>query len=140
MHLFKLNLSFLGLEMRDIEVMSHVYNAFPMFLSFHQPMTKCQTPNVTWYFVVILLFEKRRESLSSSLFELRQQNSLADIWCLVFSYQLMQRNRFDFPNRRTKKFIAILCITLLSIDHIVWIYTYLYIFLEIPPEFLWLSL
>ena len=109
--------------------MSHVYNAFQMFLSLHQPMTKCQTPMSLDIFVVILIWKEKREPVSSSLFELwQQQKSLADVWCLVFSHQLIQRNRFKFPNRgRTKKFIAILCITLLSIDHIVWIYSYLFV-------------
>ena len=103
---------------------------FQCFFHFISPWLSAKHPMSPDIFVVNLLFEKRRESLSSSFFELwQQQKSLADIWCLVFSYQLMQPNRFNFPNRRTKKFIAILCITLLSIDHIVWIYTYIFV----PP-------
>ena len=37
--------------MREIEAMSHVYNAFQMFLSLHQPVTKYQKPNL--FFVVV---------------------------------------------------------------------------------------
>ena len=56
------------------------------FISLHHPATKNQIPNVSRRLLLLLLqFEKRKDSLACSLFEL-QQNNLAYIWCLVVGF------------------------------------------------------
>ena len=64
-----------------------------VLLSLHQLLTKYQSPYVSQKFLLLSQFQKRRDSLDSSLFKLRQQQKLAGICVLylVFSQELMQQ-------------------------------------------------
>ena len=56
-----------------------------IFFSLHHPATKNQLLNFSQSLLLLLQFEKRKDSLACSLFEL-QQKKLADIWCLVVGF------------------------------------------------------
>ena len=92
-------------------------------------------PNTQYHPIFLLSssFEKRRELW-------QQQKSLADIRCLVFSRQLMQRNRFNFPKSKDKEiYCYFMHYTIVNwpycLDLHIHICTH---FSEISPEFLWL--
>ena len=61
-----------------------------IFCSFHQPLTKNQPPNTKCQplFLILSQFEKRRDSIASSLLKNCGNNKLmsADIWCFVFCF------------------------------------------------------
>ena len=141
MHLFKLYLSFLGLEMREIEAMSHVYNAFQMFLSLHQLVTKYQTPNITRYFCCHSNL-KREERAWPLLFLNCDNNKKVRLtfavwyWFLVTSWCNERSSTLQIEGQRNLLLFYALhnCqLTILYGFTHIWMH-----FSEIPPDFLWL--